>query len=79
MSQLAKLKETIESLEEALASGVLTVVVDGETTVFDSEEGLRKRLGYFQNKLSRLRTGQSHRPAFGSISLGQPRPCPGST
>jgi len=68
-NEIAKLKETLEALEDALASGVLTVVVDGETTTFDSEQGLRRRVNYFQRKLDILRSANGRKPAFGSVRL----------
>lgn len=69
-NEVTKLEETVEALEDALASGVLTVVVDGETTIFDSEDKLRNRIRYFQTKLDLLRSQVGRKPPFGSIRLG---------
>jgi len=66
---LTTLETTIATLETALAAGVLNVTVDGETTIFDSEAGLRKRIGYFRDQLQRLKSGAASKPISGAIRI----------
>lgn len=54
----------ITKLEEALASGVLTVESDGERLTYRSEEGLLRAISYFKQQLaSEVASSALRRPA----------------
>ncbi len=64
----AELQLAIENLEQILDSGVSTVSVDGETTVFDID-ACRERLRDLQGQLRALEGRPARRPLFNRINL----------
>lgn len=63
------LEDTINNLETILASGAMSVSVDGETTVFQNPDQIRTTLRDKRNELSILKSQQLQRPIFGCFDL----------
>lgn len=62
--------EKIAALEDALASGELTVESDGDRVTYRSIADLAAALRYFQDKEAAADTPTSERTAFGFSAVG---------
>lgn len=61
----------IERLQGALDSGVLSVSGDGQTTVFQSSDAIRKRIQELRSELAELNDETpTSKPRFISVGLG---------
>ena len=70
MADLNTLKSRRDALEEAIASGVLSISVDGQSTTFASISELRKVLRAINDEIATC-TGQDRkRPRAAQVYLG---------
>ena len=67
---LTVLRTRLATLQDALASGVLSVSVGGETTTFQSPRDLRKSIADLDAQIAIATGGARRRPAVSSIRLG---------
>jgi hypothetical protein len=70
MADLATLKARRDALETALASGVTSISVDGQSTTFASPADLRRALRDIQAAIARCTGGAVARPVSATIDLG---------
>lgn len=70
MADLATLKARRDALETALASGVTSISVDGQSTTFASPADLRRALRDIQATIARCTGGAVARPVSATINLG---------
>lgn len=65
------IQREIDRLKGAVAAGVLSVSVDGQTTTFDSFDGLKRRIASLENELAIVDGGQTMaKPRFINCRLG---------
>ena len=70
MADLSTLKQRRDALEEAIASGVTSISVDGQSTTFASLADLQRVLNRINDEIAAC-TGQSKkRPRAAQVYLG---------
>lgn len=68
-SNLRQLEEQLESLNEAIRSGIMTISVGGQTTVFQSIDKMQKVASDLERQIADCKGIAARRPRASSIRL----------
>ena len=70
MATLATLRDRRDALEDAIASGVMSITVDGQSTSFASIADRQSTLNRINREIERCTGQPSKRPRVAQVNMG---------